>query len=358
MYEIILNKNNVPIYGTNKIHSPSTNELMYGEYVILDYQDGVSGISENDLIQHTINGLNALAEFHRTNILLSYHAEAIHSDHWLSIINKVKEYGYKSVLVYDGGFNLDIKVPGMKIYHAMSASLINIYAEPTIVFPRTKLYSCLSRKLRKNRLLMVSELYTRNLNYVGNITCGWSDEDSHLYDNPNIIENIPDNLKLLLPITTGTADTHQSMIALEPEMYRTVFNLVLESNVAPELFLENPLIETSSNRRYLTEKTIKAFVLGQIPIFLALPGYVAELRKLGFDVFDDIVSHDYDDITDINLRIYLIGKQISKLNRITIPAWNSYLVKHMPRLIKNFNLVEKLVIQCTTDLQKQVNNIS
>jgi hypothetical protein len=358
MYEIILNKNDVPIYGSNKVHSPPTNELRYGKYVILDYQNGAFGTPNNELIQHTINGLESLAKFNCTNILLSYHSEAIHSDYWLSIINKVKEYGYKSVLVYDGGFNLDIKVPGIKIYHVMSDCLISFYTEPTIVFPRTKLYSCLSRKLRKNRLLMVSELFTRKLNYAGNITCGWTDEDAHLYDNPDIIENIPDNLKLLLPISIGSSDNHQGMIALEPEMYRTVFNLVLETNVAPELFLKNPLIESSSDRRYLTEKTIKAFVLGQIPIFLAVPGYVDELRKLGFDVFDDIVSHDYDNIKDVQSRIHSICNQISKLNRVTVTAWNSYLVKHMPRLIKNSNLVETLVKQCKMDLIKKVDNIS
>ena len=357
MYEIILNKNDVPIYGsiTNEF-APTTYDLPYGDYVILDYQDGSKGVPEYDLISHTISGLELLKEFKCVNIVLSYHAEALHSNHWISIINKVKEYGYEKVVVLDGGLNLTIKVPGIKLHHVMSDCLINIYDEPTIVFPRTKLYSCLARKLRNNRLLMISELYRRKLNYSGNITCGWSEEDQHLYDNPNIIKYIPDNLKLLLPIEIGTPDNHLGMVKLEPEMYRTVFNLVLESNAAPELYSQTPLIETTSDRHFLTEKTIKAFVLGQIPIILSLPGFVNELRTLGFDMFDDVVNHDYDDIIDIQARVEAIANRISKVARITIPAWNSYLIKNMPRLIKNYQLTQTLALKCRSNLIDSVNH--
>lgn len=44
----------------------------------------------------------------------------------------------------------------------------------------------------------------------------------------------------------------------------------------------------------LSEKTFKAFAWRQIPIWHASPGTVAEVRYLGFDLFDDIIDHGYD----------------------------------------------------------------
>jgi hypothetical protein len=65
---------------------------------------------------------------------------------------------------------------------------------------------------------------------------------------------------------------------------------------------------------FLTEKTFKAFGLRQIPIWFAVPGFVAEVRKLGFDMFDDIVDHSYDHIVNEDQRFMQVFDQINKLN--------------------------------------------
>jgi hypothetical protein len=49
---------------------------------------------------------------------------------------------------------------------------------------------------------------------------------------------------------------------------------------------------------HLTEKTWHAFSGCNFPIFLFGQGGVQHLRDLGFDVFDDIVCHAYDNITN------------------------------------------------------------
>lgn len=49
---------------------------------------------------------------------------------------------------------------------------------------------------------------------------------------------------------------------------------------------------------FLTEKTFKCFAWHQLPIFVATSGHVAKVRELGFDVFDDILDHSYDDETN------------------------------------------------------------
>lgn len=56
--------------------------------------------------------------------------------------------------------------------------------------------------------------------------------------------------------------------------------------------------ETTVEELYLSEKTYKVFNAGQIPILCARKHAVKHLRDLGFDVFDDIIDHDYYDSVD------------------------------------------------------------
>lgn len=44
----------------------------------------------------------------------------------------------------------------------------------------------------------------------------------------------------------------------------------------------------------ISEKTILAFLARQIPILIGYSGIVQDCRRLGFDMFDDIVDHSYD----------------------------------------------------------------
>lgn len=48
----------------------------------------------------------------------------------------------------------------------------------------------------------------------------------------------------------------------------------------------------------LTEKTLFAFIAGQIPITIAHKGYVTELINMGFDMFTDIVDTSFDRMPD------------------------------------------------------------
>jgi hypothetical protein len=53
---------------------------------------------------------------------------------------------------------------------------------------------------------------------------------------------------------------------------------------------------------YLTEKIYKPIRAGQLFLVQGPPGSIGFLRKLGFDVFDDIIDHSYDNISDWKIR--------------------------------------------------------
>jgi hypothetical protein len=113
-----------------------------------------------------------------------------------------------------------------------------------------------------------------------------------------------------LPITLDgiidRATNNIEHVQTNPIFHSCLFNMVVESSSQSD-----PGIWRSI---FLTEKTFKAFGLRQIPIWFAVPGFVAEVRKLGFDMFDDIVDHSYDQVEDEHRRFTQVFDQIKKLN--------------------------------------------
>lgn len=64
---------------------------------------------------------------------------------------------------------------------------------------------------------------------------------------------------------------------------------------------------------FVSEKSMKALLCEQIPIFVSGPGTVDILRRNGFDLFDDIIDHSYDRINDPFLRLEEIFKVIDNV---------------------------------------------
>ena len=49
----------------------------------------------------------------------------------------------------------------------------------------------------------------------------------------------------------------------------------------------------------ISEKTLFALLAGQIPIVIGYPGIVEDCKKIGFDMFEDIVDTSYDQLEDL-----------------------------------------------------------
>jgi hypothetical protein len=94
----------------------------------------------------------------------------------------------------------------------------------------------------------------------------------------------------------------------------------------------------------LSEKTFKVFAWHQIPIFSASPNQVETVRRIGFDMFDDIVDHSYDTASTIDLHDLKILNVISKfLNKYpTIEDVNNLRKQIYPRLKANNELLYSL----------------
>jgi hypothetical protein len=107
--------------------------------------------------------------------------------------------------------------------------------------------------------------------------------------------------------------------------YDSVFNIVTESFISADLV-------------FLTEKTFKPIIWHQPFIMIGNPGSIEFLRTDGFDVFDDIIDHSYDNIIEIPERFEYIKKEIIRLCDIPISDWVEILHRILPRLRKNYSL--------------------
>jgi hypothetical protein len=123
----------------------------------------------------------------------------------------------------------------------------------------------------------------------------------------------------------------------------------LEYQVDSALFRKcavNIIVESSSQTDtnswhsiFVTEKTFKAFAMLQLPIWWSVPGVVDCVRTMGFDVFDDIIDHSYDQEHNENQRLEMLIGQIKQLESKNLVQLRSEL---MPRLTANWNTLDHI----------------
>ena len=65
---------------------------------------------------------------------------------------------------------------------------------------------------------------------------------------------------------------------------------------------------------HISEKSLKPFYFYQFPIFVASYNHVKYLKeRFKFDMFDDVINHDYDDEFDNKIRMQKIIKEIKRI---------------------------------------------
>jgi hypothetical protein len=70
---------------------------------------------------------------------------------------------------------------------------------------------------------------------------------------------------------------------------------------------------TVRSRIFITEKTWKPIMSGQMFMIFGNAGIVAELRRLGFDVFDDIIDHAYDSEPEARSRLNKLHAELDRI---------------------------------------------
>lgn len=108
-------------------------------------------------------------------------------------------------------------------------------------------------------------------------------------------------------------------------------------------------IETSSQTDvnswreiFISEKSLKPFAYRQLPIWFAVPGTVNEIRKLGFDVYDDIIDHSYDLEQNTYLRMSKVLDALNTVTAVSTENMNNRRANLWTRINKNVQLLYAL----------------
>lgn len=125
--------------------------------------------------------------------------------------------------------------------------------------------------------------------------------------------------------------------------YRAPVNLIVESSSQTDVSVWHKI--------FITEKTYKTLLWYQFPIWYAVPGLVSEVRKFGFDLFDDVFeNHYYDQIESTQVRreeiVALLHRVISKYDLIELRK------QYWPRFQKNVAIFKQM--HQTREAQQQI----
>lgn len=193
----------------------------------------------------------------------------------------------------------------------------------------------LSARASKNRAIFTKEL----LDFFGD-KCrvsmgiskhyGMTEKDVRTYT--EIMKPYP------FPYTQGTDNAVLETIHLlhtppGNQLYKSLINVVHDTNDNEHEYI------------IMSEKTFKTFAWHQIPIFVSTPGHVRAVRELGFDLFDDLFDHSYDE-GNLPSHVYRLKvfAQLAKFleNYPTIESVNVLREKLWPRIESNYQLLLEL----------------
>lgn len=110
------------------------------------------------------------------------------------------------------------------------------------------------------------------------------------------------------------------------------------------------IFEDSFYTIHITEKSIRPFHFYLFPIFVATQGHVKKLKEeYGFDVYDDIIDHSYDNEPDQKLRLKMVVDEINRIYE-NKDLFIEYYNKNQDRFEKNKKIVMD-VSKDTTDFE-------
>ena len=199
----------------------------------------------------------------------------------------------------------------------------------------------LARIAKHHRIAATIEILDRGLEPYGNISLG-----SGYYHNPsenNLLNYlVPERYANKFPMyIDGVVATHQRMLQYDSRDDKIITAFV---NFVMETSFERSVSPYTWNVPFFTEKSIKPFAWGQLPIFVSHANWLQKIRDFGFDLFDDIIDHGYDTEPDPLTRINLCVDQLEKICRWSLDDCRKFKQDNMHRFENNRLILDELLL--------------
>ena len=186
----------------------------------------------------------------------------------------------------------------------------------------------LNNQIRCHRIALISYLYGTNLNEKCVITALKLHEKCDIYNNPldlipwdlseEVVRYLKKGYKCACNEHINDYVKYNSTYINNYENFKKLYKLYTNS------FVE--IISETSYTSYgiMAEKYLHSVYACNFPILIASYGSVKYLRELGFDMFDDIVNHSYDNIESPCLRMETaIQQNIHLFDKNVINEWHT-----------------------------------
>ena len=230
---------------------------------------------------------------------------------------------------------------------------------------KDKLFMCLNNEVRPHRTLMVHYLMQENLlndGYVSYVKYEHEGVEEHEDQDIGIVRvETPKGI-----IHSIRVDTKRMLLPWEKELEERTSGkgnrFGIQTEVSEKSYIDVVTESTTGYWPFKTEKCMKPFYNLQFPIIYGHNGIIQDLRDIGFDMFDDIINHDYDIVEESstlssfeytrelfqktawidNIRIPKLTKELKRLSTLDIKKLYE---DNKDRFIKNQELVWDLTIK-------------
>lgn len=227
----------------------------------------------------------------------------------------------------------------------------------------------LNRNPRSHRTMLVSLLYGLDLESTGLISFIHKDNTDNI-DTEWVFNADQSHIKDTIIRGFDTLKNAELNITDDVHIYGQLNDNTNVENFKNKLsaYYKNTFVEIVSETSYtesaflLTEKTLNSIYGCNFPILICSPGSVQFLRDLGFDMFDDIIDHSYDSISNPIDRLYTAlynNKEILTNNELVKDIWKAN--KH--RFLSNVNIAKTKMydyysVRAETEFTKCLNEFN
>lgn len=289
--------------------------------------EAVARVVQRDMID---SGLT-IEDFKKSTVLLDFRCEGQCDKSIVNLIAYLRSIPVKGVAAI---FNTEVDTSALD-YPALSVTnhLVNfnqcfdkLKQHPQIWSTECN-FLCLIRRPSISRAKLATRLLdvTKNLRLSFGSMC----DPGELVEYQSMFKGI--SLPLLLDGKVIRDAEGKEYDVINPLFRTCAVNIIAESSCQSD-----PGVWRSI---FVTEKTFKAFGMLQIPIWWAVPGLVACVRRMGFDVFDDIVDHSYDLEINEDQRLNMLINEIVKLDTLDLGNLRNNL---RDRLLANWQLLDQI----------------
>jgi hypothetical protein len=315
-----------------------------------NYYYFISRLSTFSFFENTIpfteSLMTSLKTLNNVNIVLLSEHESVDEENFIKLNEFLKRYninGSKIHLInnnsllnfYKSKHNSQINVLSTKFLPIFYSKLLNKHK---IEFSTNRefLFMCHNKRMKSHRVGILA--FLKKTNIIKEVD--WSfifDSDTSIdYDlSPSLKDEIGTILK------SGEVKSKYEI--------NHVFKFGDSGDYICEDTFRNSFVNITTETNFITEdihiteKSFKPLFFYQIPIFLSSAFHVKNLKEIyGFDLFEDVVNHDYDNETNFKKRFSLVCDEINRIynNRDEI---KKFIINNKERFLKNNQIVSNII---------------